>query len=141
MQTRTPQILPGREGDRVDRRSAVKSRVSVVIPCLDEAETIAECVARARAVLDECGLEGEVVVVDNGSTDGSGDLARAAAQVRSRMLIIYSWDDHSVSAEGAAAFARYVRADTISVASPCGHLATGCEGARITPVVRQFLGR
>jgi glycosyltransferase involved in cell wall biosynthesis len=78
MQTRTPQILPGREGDRVDRRSAVKSRVSVVIPCLDEAETIAECVTRARAVLDECGLEGEVVVVDNGSTDGSGDLARAA---------------------------------------------------------------
>jgi glycosyltransferase involved in cell wall biosynthesis len=78
MQTRTPQILPGREGDRVDRRSAVKSCVSVVIPCLDEAETIAECVTRARAVLDECGLEGEVVVVDNGSTDGSGDLARAA---------------------------------------------------------------
>src|ERR1700730_11603620 len=78
MQTRTPQILPGREGDRVDRRSAVKSCVSVVIPCLDEAETIAECVTRARAVLDECGLEGEVVVVDNGSTDGSGDLPRAA---------------------------------------------------------------
>jgi homoserine O-acetyltransferase/O-succinyltransferase len=70
-----------------------------------------------------------------------GDLARAAAQVRSRMLIIYSWDDHSVSAESAAAFARYVHADTISVASPCGHLSTGCEGARITPVVRRFLAR
>ena len=70
-----------------------------------------------------------------------GDLARAAAQVRSRMLVIYSWDDHSVSAESAAAFARYVHADTISVASPCGHLATGCEGARITPVVREFLAR
>jgi homoserine O-acetyltransferase len=70
-----------------------------------------------------------------------GDLARAAAQVRSRMLVIYSWDDHSVSAESAAAFARYVRADTISVASPCGHLATGCEGARITPVVRKFLAK
>jgi homoserine acetyltransferase len=70
-----------------------------------------------------------------------GDLARAAAQVRSRMLVVYSWDDHSVSAESAAAFARYVRADTLSVASPCGHLATGCEGARITPVVREFLAR
>jgi len=70
-----------------------------------------------------------------------GDLARAAAQVRSRMLIIYSWDDHSVSAESAAVFARYVRADTLSVASPCGHLATACEGARITPVVREFLAR
>jgi glycosyltransferase involved in cell wall biosynthesis len=52
--------------------------VSVVIPCLNEAETIAECVRRARAVLDESWFEGEVIVVDNGSTDGSGDLARAA---------------------------------------------------------------
>ena len=56
----------------------MKSRVSVVIPCLDEAETIAECVAQARAVLDEAALAGEVIVVDNGSTDGSGELARAA---------------------------------------------------------------
>jgi homoserine O-acetyltransferase len=70
-----------------------------------------------------------------------GDLARAAAQVRSRMLIIYSWDDHSVSAESAAAFAKYVHADTLSVESTCGHLVTSCEGARITPVVRAFLAR
>jgi glycosyltransferase involved in cell wall biosynthesis len=53
-------------------------RVSVLIPCLDEAETIAECVASARTVLEENGLVGEVVVIDNGSTDGSGDLARGA---------------------------------------------------------------
>lgn len=52
--------------------------VSVVIPCLNEAETIAECVIRARQVLEEAGLQGEVLVVDNGSTDGSGDLARQA---------------------------------------------------------------
>jgi glycosyltransferase involved in cell wall biosynthesis len=52
--------------------------VSVVIPCLNEAETIAECVRQARSVLDESGLDGEVIVVDNGSTDGSGDLARGA---------------------------------------------------------------
>jgi glycosyltransferase involved in cell wall biosynthesis len=78
MQTRMTQILPGREGEIAQRSSAVKCRVSVVIPCLDEAETIAECVTSARAVLDEAGLAGEVIVVDNGSTDGSGDLARAA---------------------------------------------------------------
>jgi glycosyltransferase involved in cell wall biosynthesis len=52
--------------------------VSVVIPCLNEAETIAECVTRARRVLAETGLDGEVIVVDNGSEDGSGDLARRA---------------------------------------------------------------
>jgi glycosyltransferase involved in cell wall biosynthesis len=52
--------------------------VSVVIPCLNEAETIAECVTTSRATLHSAGLDGEVIVVDNGSTDGSGELARAA---------------------------------------------------------------
>jgi glycosyltransferase involved in cell wall biosynthesis len=53
-------------------------RVSVVIPCLNEAETIAECVTSARGVLEASGLRGEVIVVDNASDDGSGDIARAA---------------------------------------------------------------
>src|SRR4051812_11995061 len=53
-------------------------RVSVVIPCLNEAENIQECVGRAFAVLDENELSGEVIVVDNGSDDDSAALARAA---------------------------------------------------------------
>ena len=52
--------------------------VSVVIPCLNEAETIEECVRRARRALDSSGLDGEVVVADNGSDDGSPQLAEAA---------------------------------------------------------------
>src|SRR3954465_12753701 len=56
-------------------------RVSVVIPCLNEAETIAERVRQARAALDGNGFAGEVIVVDNGSTDGSGDLARTAGAI------------------------------------------------------------
>jgi hypothetical protein len=52
--------------------------VSVVIPCLNEARTIERCVAGARAALDRAGLGGEVIVVDNGSEDGSGGLAGAA---------------------------------------------------------------
>ncbi len=52
--------------------------VSVVIPCLDEADTIEACVSRARAALQEHGLPGEVLVVDNGSADGSPQLAAAA---------------------------------------------------------------
>ena len=52
--------------------------VSVVIPCLNEAETIETCVAKARTGLEEVGVPGEVVVADNGSTDGSQELARAA---------------------------------------------------------------
>jgi glycosyltransferase involved in cell wall biosynthesis len=56
--------------------------VSIVIPCLNEAQSIAECVYRARKVVEDNGLRGEVVVADNGSTDGSPDRAeRAGARV------------------------------------------------------------
>jgi glycosyltransferase involved in cell wall biosynthesis len=53
-------------------------RVSVVIPCLNEAENIEECVARAQRVLAEAGLSGEVIVADNASDDGSPELAKNA---------------------------------------------------------------
>ena len=52
--------------------------VSVVIPCLNEVGTIAECVRRARDALRANGIEGEIIVVDNASDDGSGAAARAA---------------------------------------------------------------
>ena len=52
--------------------------MSVVIPCLNESQTIEECVRRARAALDGAGISGEVVVSDNGSDDGSPELAAAA---------------------------------------------------------------
>lgn len=52
--------------------------ISVVIPCLDEAESIAECVAKARRGIAASGLSGEVLVVDNGSSDGTPELAAAA---------------------------------------------------------------
>jgi len=52
--------------------------ISVVIPCLNEAQSIGEAVRRARQALDDNGFQGEVVVADNGSTDGSPALAEAA---------------------------------------------------------------
>ena len=52
--------------------------VSFVIPCLNEAESIAIVVQKAFAKLDELGVDGEVVVVDNASEDDSAALARAA---------------------------------------------------------------
>jgi len=56
--------------------------VSVVIPCLNEAENIEECVTLALRTLAEHDIPGEVVVSDNNSTDGSGELAqRAGARV------------------------------------------------------------
>lgn len=51
---------------------------SVVMPCLDEAATIGKCVGEARRVIDEGFLDGEVIVADNGSVDGSVEIAEAA---------------------------------------------------------------
>jgi hypothetical protein len=56
--------------------------LSVVLPCLNEARTITGCVREAMDALAASGIAGEVVVADNGSTDGSQDLAtRAGARV------------------------------------------------------------
>ena len=65
----------------VSQAATATPRVSVVIPCLNESENIVECVTRARNVLTEHGLNGEVVVADNGSDDGSAELARGAGAV------------------------------------------------------------
>lgn len=59
--------------------------VSAVIPCLNEAGTIGICIGKAQRAIAELGLAGEVVVVDNGSSDGSADLAeRLGARVISQ---------------------------------------------------------
>jgi glycosyltransferase involved in cell wall biosynthesis len=56
--------------------------ISVVMPCLNEAATVERCVERARRAMEEGGISGEVIVADNGSTDGSREIAvRAGARV------------------------------------------------------------
>jgi glycosyltransferase involved in cell wall biosynthesis len=52
--------------------------LSIVMPCLNEAATVADCVTQAREAIARCGIRGEVIVADNGSTDGSRELAAAA---------------------------------------------------------------
>jgi hypothetical protein len=52
--------------------------VSVVLPCLNEEQTVASCVGKAQRWFDAAGLRGEVIVVDNGSTDRSREEALAA---------------------------------------------------------------
>lgn len=51
--------------------------LSIVMPCLNEAETLATCIDKAQGYLARSGVVGEVVIADNGSTDGSQDIARA----------------------------------------------------------------
>ena len=52
--------------------------LTVVIPCLNEGETVATCVSKAVRFIEQNGIDGEVVVADNGSTDGSRQLAADA---------------------------------------------------------------
>ncbi len=52
--------------------------LTILMPCLNEAETVATCVRKARSFLSGAGVAGEVLVADNGSTDGSLQLAEAA---------------------------------------------------------------
>ena len=51
--------------------------LTVVMPCLNEADTLAACVRKALTAMKEAGIVGEVVVADNGSTDGSREIAAA----------------------------------------------------------------
>jgi glycosyltransferase involved in cell wall biosynthesis len=51
--------------------------LSVVMPCLNEAETLAACIEKARASLEREGVAGEIIIADNGSTDGSQAIAEA----------------------------------------------------------------
>ena len=50
--------------------------LSIVMPCLNEAETLETCIRKAKDFLDQHGINGEIVIGDNGSTDGSQEIAR-----------------------------------------------------------------
>ena len=52
-----------------------RCELSIVLPCLNEAETLPTCIGRAREALAESGIAGEIVVADNGSTDDSREIA------------------------------------------------------------------
>ncbi len=52
--------------------------LTILLPCLDEAETLVTCIDKAHGWLARSGVDGEVLVADNGSTDGSIDLAEGA---------------------------------------------------------------
>jgi len=75
------------------------------------------------------------------STRFGGDLTRAAAAVRSRLLIVWATTDMLVNPGPPSEFARLVRADTLSVPSDCGHAVFWCEPQRIGRVVRDFVDR
>ena len=51
--------------------------VSVVMPCLNESETLGICIEKAKTTLNKLGIPGEIVIADNGSTDNSVEIAKS----------------------------------------------------------------
>jgi len=67
---------PARSGDELCT-DADPLELTILMPCLNEAETLAACIRKASAFLAKHAIAGEVVVADNGSTDGSQEIARS----------------------------------------------------------------
>ncbi len=55
----------------------MNKELTIVMPCLNEAETLAICIKKAQKYFKENSIEGEIIIADNGSTDGSQDIAKA----------------------------------------------------------------
>ncbi|MHB8243687.1 MAG: glycosyltransferase family 2 protein [Solirubrobacteraceae bacterium] len=74
----SPHSIPGDSRGHDVEPEPPALALSVVIPCLNEAENIELCVASAFAAMARAGISGEVIVSDNGSEDGSAELAALA---------------------------------------------------------------
>ena len=70
-------MIIGQAND-ADSVSPASVELSILMPCLNEAETLQVCIEKAQRFLREHNVRGEVVIADNGSTDGSQEIARKA---------------------------------------------------------------
>ena len=71
-----PQAALVRAADPQPMNGPNDIEVSIVMPCLNEEESIRQCIAMAQEGLERAGAVGEIVIADNGSTDGSQEIAR-----------------------------------------------------------------
>ncbi len=67
---------PAERDSRDEDRADVEFELTVLMPCLNEAETLEVCINKARNCMREMSVHGEVLISDNGSTDGSQEIAR-----------------------------------------------------------------
>lgn len=93
----------------------------------------------AATNFDNLAVQLKAMISHDISRHTDSDMAKAAASVNAKMLIVYSPDDHVVTPYPAEAFSRMVGAQTLSVPSECGHGVTECEKKRIGRVIQAFL--
>ena len=79
--TKTEQV----EVMRSDAEIACEFELTILMPCLNEAETLASCIGKAKEFLARTGISGEVLIADNGSSDGSRQLAE---ELGARVILV-----------------------------------------------------
>jgi Glycosyltransferases involved in cell wall biogenesis len=57
--------------------------ISVVLPCLNESETLATCINKAKKQIKNLGKKGEIIIADNGKNDGSIQIAKKLGAIES----------------------------------------------------------
>jgi len=115
-----PVVVPLREPATVE--------LSVVMPCLNEAETLGTCVRKAQRALREAGIAGEVVVADNGSKDGSVEIAE---QMGARVVHVRERGYGNALMGGiAAARGQYIVMGDADDSYDFGHIARFLESLR-----------
>ena len=83
----SPVVLPEAAAESLDE-TAIAPEISVLVPVLNEAESVAELVARLRKVFDEVGSSFEIVFVDDGSGDGTAERVRAEHRADPRVKLV-----------------------------------------------------
>lgn len=68
----------GIDNSQMEKNEKTELELTILMPCLNEAETLEVCIKKALKSLEENKIKGEVLVADNGSTDGSQDIATKA---------------------------------------------------------------
>ena len=107
MKVAAPQAPIGVNTQSVDAREREPVvEVSVVMPCLNEADTLAVCIDKAQRALREHQIHGEIIVADNGSSDGSQEIAR---RLGARVIDVHARGyGHALNAGIAAARGTFV---------------------------------
>jgi homoserine O-acetyltransferase len=81
----------------------------------------------------------EAMMAHDVGSPWNGSLARAAAEVKAKVLVVVSMQDAMVNPATALEFAQLLRTTPVRIDAPCGHLVFECAGGSVTPAVASFL--